>query len=299
MNGYITNLQNAVNHIETNLNRTLKIAQIAKVAGLSTWHFQRMFRAITGDSVHKYVHGRRMTVAAESLLNPDQSIIDLALDLQFEGQESFTRAFKRYHHCTPGQYRKKKGLSPKSVKKIRITKEYLEQILKGSTMKPQIQEIEEVVVIGLKAKFNGAMAENANNHEIIPDLWKNFYKRMDEIKNREGQETYGVIMIDPDKPADQKENLHENLIYLAGVKVSSSAKIPKGMSTYTIPKAKYGIFEHAGPVKNIDQTLNYIFGTWLPQSKFKTPDRANFERFPANYDPQSEKAKMEFCLPLI
>lgn len=165
-------------------------------------------------------------------------------------------------------------------------------------MKPQIQEIEEIRVIGLKAKFIGAMAENANNHEIIPDLWKSFYKRINEVKNRVGEETYGVIIIDPEKQADKKENLHENLIYLAGVKVDLSAKAPKGMSAYTVPTGKYGCFEHSGPIKNIDQTLNYIFGTWLPQSKYETPDSANFERFPANYDPHSEKAQMEFCLPL-
>ena len=239
-----------------------------------------------------------MTLAAERLCSSDISLIDLALDSQFESQEAFTRAFKRYHHCTPGQFRKRLGLNPQTTKKTRITKEYLKQITKGSTMKPKIEEIEQIRVIGLEAKFNGAMAENPNNHDVIPDLWKKFYKRINEIENRLGDKTYGVIYINPKKSNDKSENLHENLIYLAGVRVRSDKKIPKGMLSYLVPADQYGVFQHCGPINGIDQTLNYIFGTWLPQSKYSTPDRANIEIFPANYDPMGKESKMEFCLPL-
>src|SRR5262249_55933879 len=149
---------------------------------------------------HRYVHGRRMTLAAERLLTSDVSIMDLALESQFESQEAFTRAFKRYHHCPPGQFKKRQGLNPKTINKLRITGEYLEQIKKGSTMKPKIEKLEPIKVIGLGAEFIGAMAENANNHDVIPDLWKKFHKRIGEIKNRLGDETYGVIYINPEKP---------------------------------------------------------------------------------------------------
>ena len=98
MKSHLEQLKKAVDFIEENLRGPLDISDISKVAGQSPWHFQRTFRAVTGDSVYRYVVGRRMSIAAKLLVSSDLAIIDLALDLQFENQEPKRRSSIDIHY---------------------------------------------------------------------------------------------------------------------------------------------------------------------------------------------------------
>ena len=103
---YLDQIQRGVDYIETNLGLPIAINAVALEAHMSRWHFQRMFRAMTGDTVKDYIRSRRLTHALDLLLNSNKRIIDIALDADFESQESFTRAFKTAFDVTPAQYRK-------------------------------------------------------------------------------------------------------------------------------------------------------------------------------------------------
>src|SRR5436190_3700376 len=91
---YLDQIQRGVDYIETNLELPIAIDAVAREAGMSQWHFQRMFRGLTGDTVKAYIRSRRLGQALGFLLNSDKRIIDIAMEADFESQESFTRAFK-------------------------------------------------------------------------------------------------------------------------------------------------------------------------------------------------------------
>jgi AraC family transcriptional regulator len=91
---HIERIQRAIDYIEEHLKDELPIESIADVAYFSMWHFQRVFGAIIGDSVKEYVRKRRLASALIELTSTDRRILEIAIDHQFESQESFTRAFK-------------------------------------------------------------------------------------------------------------------------------------------------------------------------------------------------------------
>jgi len=93
-------------YIAANLERDLTIAQLAKVASLSRFHFARAFKAAVGQSPHQFVSGQRLQRAKELLIRGDQSLLDIAIALNFSSQANFTRAFHRSAGKTPGQYRR-------------------------------------------------------------------------------------------------------------------------------------------------------------------------------------------------
>jgi AraC family transcriptional regulator len=93
-------------YIEANLEGDLTIAQLAKIASLSRFHFARAFKAAVGESPHQYVSARRLERAKELLIRNDQPLIDIAIALNFSSQANFTRAFHRGTGMTPGQYRR-------------------------------------------------------------------------------------------------------------------------------------------------------------------------------------------------
>ncbi len=95
-----------MDYIEERLDEVLTIDEIAKQAGYSKYHFHRIFKNNIGISISDYIRQRRLARASSALLYTNLRILDIALQNQFESQEAFTRAFKKYYRFPPGQYRK-------------------------------------------------------------------------------------------------------------------------------------------------------------------------------------------------
>ena len=93
-------------YIAANLEGDLTIAQLAKVACLSRFHFARAFKTAVGQPPHQYVSAHRLERAKEMLMRGDQPLLDIAIALNFSSQANFTRAFRVGTGMTPGQFRR-------------------------------------------------------------------------------------------------------------------------------------------------------------------------------------------------
>lgn len=98
-------IQNSLNYMEEHLSEDIKIEALAKVASLSPYYFQRLFRRLIKKSVNEYVRLRRLAKASEDLKNKEKRIIDVALDYGFTDHSNFTRAFKDAYGITPDEFR--------------------------------------------------------------------------------------------------------------------------------------------------------------------------------------------------
>jgi len=103
---YTKEIKKAMNYIENNLNKEIRMEEIADSAGFSKYHFQRVFKRETGLNLYEYIQKRRLAEASSLLRNTNIRILDIAVYLCFESQEVFTRAFKKVYGLPPGQYRK-------------------------------------------------------------------------------------------------------------------------------------------------------------------------------------------------
>ena len=92
--------------IEGHLDERLDVYRVAKTAGFSRYHFQRIFKGETGMGLYEYIQKRRLANAALLLRSYSLPVIHIALQYGFDSQEAFTRAFKKVYGLPPGQYRK-------------------------------------------------------------------------------------------------------------------------------------------------------------------------------------------------
>ena len=134
----LARVQSTIDYIEVHLRDELPTEQIARVAGFSMWHFQKVFSSAVGDTLKDYVRKRRLTSALQELGSGDRRIIDIALDYQFESQEAFTRSFKSVFGKTPGECRKEGIQSITPLSKPKITMAYLDHLYGGMTMPAEI-----------------------------------------------------------------------------------------------------------------------------------------------------------------
>ncbi|WP_223500354.1 helix-turn-helix domain-containing protein [Serratia sp. JSRIV006] len=91
--------------IDKNLCNPLSLDIITERSGYSKWHLQRMFRQQTHRSIAAYIRARRLYLAALSLRYTQKSILKIALEYQFDTQQTFARCFKKHFGETPGAYR--------------------------------------------------------------------------------------------------------------------------------------------------------------------------------------------------
>ena len=87
----------------------MRISDLASVAGLSEFHFSRMFKAASGETPHGFVMRRRVERARQLLADTAQPMIDIALACGFSTQSHFAANFRKLSGVTPRRYRAARG----------------------------------------------------------------------------------------------------------------------------------------------------------------------------------------------
>lgn len=286
---YLQQVQKAVDFIEANLDQPIALQAVAQAAGISHWHFQRIFKALSNETLKTYIRSRRMARALEKLLNSEQKIIDIAISAGFATQESFSRAFKQAFSITPNEYRKL-GDNSLFLKKLQIDRDYLLHVNQNVSLEPEIYQQEAMQLVGLKTSFYSVDSEKNNIADKLPPLWEAFLNRMDRIPNRQPDKAYGVIQ--------QLKQDSSQLEYTAAVEVRQTGELPAGMSRLKIPAATYACFAHQGEVKNLDNTVNYIYSNWLLGSGYTHTYGPDLEIYGADYHPVSKKSVIHYAIPI-
>lgn len=98
----------ALRHIETHAEDKLGIAALARVAGMSPYHFLRTFRQVTGVTPHQFILRTRLYRAALRLRTGNERIAAIAFDCGFNDLSTFNHRFRRMVGVAPGDYRRRK-----------------------------------------------------------------------------------------------------------------------------------------------------------------------------------------------
>jgi AraC family transcriptional regulator len=99
----------AVRRIERDPGDGLSLAELAREARLSPYHFLRTFERITGVTPHQYVLRARLRRAATRLATEAGKILDLAFESGFGDLSNFNRAFRAEFGLSPRAYRRQAG----------------------------------------------------------------------------------------------------------------------------------------------------------------------------------------------
>lgn len=104
----ITNMkimQEVLEYLDTNYMHPITLADAARQATMSLFHFSRFFKSISGMSYVAYLNRIRVNQAEHLLRSTDKSILDIALECGFSNIRTFNRVFKQLKERTPSELR--------------------------------------------------------------------------------------------------------------------------------------------------------------------------------------------------
>jgi len=91
--------------IDDNSHAELDLERAARQAGLSPFHFLRLFSSVLGVTPHQYLVRSRLRHAARLLADGDIAVTDIAYDVGFGDLSNFVRTFRRAAGVSPTKFR--------------------------------------------------------------------------------------------------------------------------------------------------------------------------------------------------
>jgi AraC family transcriptional regulator len=276
-------MDRARRHIEGNLDADLSLNDLAEAAGLSPYHFSRLFTGRYGFSPMAYVRARRLEGAAGRLRGgPSISLIDLALDCGFDSQEGFTRAFTRIFGVSPGRYRD--GERPPKPELLAMNVADLPP--SNITQAPAPAKKPALRIAGLGEDFDETTVAG------IPALWERLYPHL-PLKGQNGRGTFGVCCAAP-----SAKGLH----YIAGVALDGGVEPPAGFEVVELPARSYLVFRQVlsgGPLHpQMQSAVREIWGERVPKSGCTLVRAPDLEVYPDDFEPEKAGAWVEWWIPV-
>jgi AraC family transcriptional regulator len=102
-----------VQYIDDNLTSKITLAELASVAGVSRFHFVKLFRNTIGLTPMAYIERTRVRRAQQMLRRHELSIAEVASVLGFFDQSHFARCFRTWTGASPGAYRRANAVRSK------------------------------------------------------------------------------------------------------------------------------------------------------------------------------------------
>ena len=106
---YQTEMREIAEYIREHLSSKLKISELARMSGLSEYHFLRTFRGIIGHPPYEYLTLLRIERAKQLLLSTDSSIAGIAAEVGYADSKGLIENFRRHTGTTPSAYRSAVG----------------------------------------------------------------------------------------------------------------------------------------------------------------------------------------------
>lgn len=275
----------SMEYIESNLDNELYIDDIAAIACMSKFHFQRMFNMLTGYTVSEYIRNRRITVAAQELVNTKSKVIDVAMKYGYESPESFSKAFRKIHGISPSDA-KKDSQSLKAYPKLSF------QIQVKGDVEMDYKIVEKDAFTVVEKSIRTTTIGGENNRKIAA-FWEESNQNGftgELAKNCGPLGLIGICM--------EFDKQQENLTYLICAEKNID-QIPVDWEERQVPSATWAVFPVHGAMPDaMPRVWERIFSEWFPATGYEHAGEPEMEVYLSDADPSSEDYYSEIWIPI-
>ncbi len=155
---------------------------------------------------------------------------------------------------------------------------------------PKIIKLTAKKLIGI-----GIQTSLAENSTLA--LWQQFKPQIKDVKNRVNTDFYSIQIYEDD--VDLRKFTPKTIFEKwAATEVENFENTPDGLAKFNLSGGLYAVFIHKGKPEEFHNTAAYIYGKWVPNSKYELDNRPHFEVMAKNYNPNDPNATEEVWVPI-
>lgn len=280
-------LNHVIDYIENHLTDDLSLEMISKYAGVSDYHFRKIFFYLSGLTLSEYIKNRRLSEASKDLLHGER-VTDVALKYGYQSIDGFTRAFKKWSGFLPSDVIKK-GIS-KSFPKL----SFILTVKGGSSMEFRIEDKPAFNLVGVSKRV--PMQFEGVNNEIVKLAQSITDEQKEEMHSLQNIEPYEIVNVSYEADANfLKEEGY--LTHLIGV-LTTKNHVSDLLEKVPVDACTWAIFPNEGPFPaTLQKTMAKIYSEWLPSSNYEVINSPTFSFTKMNED-KRDYAYSEVWIPV-
>lgn len=276
---WIDRFNEAIDYLEAHLTEEIEHARLGRIAGCSSYHFQRMFTYLAGQPLSEYIRKRKMSRAAVDL-QCGGKIIDVAMKYGYSSPTAFNRAFQSIHGVAPSAVRDE-GVPVKSFPPLRLAV----TVRGAEELKYRIETKDAFRVVGVSVPLNQSIEDN---FAVVPSMWgevsmNGTLERLAGMMDRPPMGVLGVSVCTDDAPWR----------YFIAV---SSAAPAGGFEEFIVPAATWAVFSGSGTNVSLQDLERRVITEWLPTSGYEYGSAPDVEVY---LNPDPENAQYELWIPVV
>jgi AraC family transcriptional regulator len=287
---YTRRIDRVIDYVRANLDRQLKLKELARVACFSEFHFHRIFGAVAGETLNQFTNRLRLEKAARMLRFSQQSLTDIALECGYSSSATFSRAFRSGYDTSPRQFRKTGKIRKRKIRKAIYTgQEYVLPMTmaeKKAAFPVKLLDLPERHVAYIRVV-------NAFEMDRVLAAFKTLiaWAKSQDLFLR--GVLFGMTVDDPDVTP---KHLYR---YEVGLASDSPFECGDGMLKLKMPAMRYAVTRASGDIRWIATAWDYLVRSWLINSAFEPEHAPALEIFL-----DKERAtdwshfELELCLPI-
>jgi AraC family transcriptional regulator len=294
---YTARINRVIDYIEQNLDKDLLLEELARIANFSPFHFHRIFSGMMHETLNVFIQRIRIEKAAAKLvLNPRESITEIAFECGFSSSSAFARAFRDNFQMSASDWRSlghleysknsevdsKKSQSVGNIRQdFNVYPSYNQDTLKQVwrvEMKTNKELISTVEVRDVP-EMNVAYIRHIGPYAGDEQLFGNLFNRLCTWAGPRGllcfPETKFISIYHDNPDITDETKLRTDVC----ITIPADAQVDGEIGKATIPAGKYALAHFEIKPDQYGDAWNTVYGGWLPESGYQPDDRPCFELY--------------------
>lgn len=262
----LNELNQVMDYIEAHLLEELSLEKIAEFAGVSDYHFRKIFFYLSGMTLSEYIKYRKLSEANMNLLQGEK-VTDVAFKYGYESLDGFTRAFKKWLGFLPSEVAKT-GVS-KSFPKLT----FVIDVKGGIAMDFRIEEKPDFYLAGVSGRV--PMQFEGVNQAIVELAQSITEEQRAEMHRLQNLAPFEVVNASYDADENFLKDLGD-LTHLIGI-LTTEENTSDNLDKIRVAAGTWAVFPNEGLFpETLQNTMARVASEWLPISNYEILPAPNF-----------------------
>ena len=278
---YIERIHRVVGYLNQRAEATPTLQDLADIAGISPFHFHRVYRAITGETPAGTLRRLRLARATVMLKEPQKPITEIAFDVGYESSQAFSKAFRE--------------VTGFSASGLRQEPQKLEAVIRDLSSPPEQSatktlEVKLVSVEPFKVIASRHVGPAKGVFKVYGDLL-----RWAEETDR-GKAFRGIYGIPTDDPRGVPE---EECRFDCCFNFGPTVQPDETHRAVFLGGGLYAVTRHLGPYEGLEGKYDFLYGPWLSSSGYALRENPSYNHYQADPDTlPPEKWETDIYVPI-